>query len=167
MEDRIEELDAEVTKIKADELTDEAEATKPSLSIKFFRGAKSRIWWKIEDGSKALTRSSTSYSSEAKARAVWEKVRKWVVEQSPDLVIETNAFRDAVQAGDAGASELKAQIYSLEGEIKGLNKTIDAQRDEVSAGDSATSELQAQVHRLQEQRDRDRNNSSLAEPRRR
>ena len=158
--DRIQELDAEtwaeakrIRDAQMQILISDAKAMKQkpaSLSIKFFRGAKSRIWWKIEDASKALSRSSTSYSTEEKARVVWEKVRKWVVEESVDLVRETDAFRDAVQAADAATSELKAQIKELKAEAEGLVKTIAAKRDEIDAADAATSELKSQVHGLEQ-----------------
>ena len=60
------------------ELHAKAMKQEPSaLAIKFYPGAKSRIWWKIEDAGKPLSRSSTSYSTEEKAHAVWEKVREW------------------------------------------------------------------------------------------
>ena len=160
MEDRIQKLDAEATAIKEGKPLGKATLAikegkplgKATLSIKFFRGAKSRIWWKIEEGSKALSRSSTSYPTEAKARAVWEKVRKWVVEYSPELVGETEAYKTVEQMVYTFSRErdqAQAQVKELQAEIKGLNKTITAHRAEVDTGDAATSKLQAKVHSLE------------------
>ena len=113
---------------------DEAKATKqePSaLAIKFFRGAKSRIWWKIEGDRKARHDQPVQYfilDRGTGPRRMGEGGRKWVVEDSVDLVRETDAFRDAVQAGDAATSELKAQIHSLEQPATGWPETTVAVR---------------------------------------